>query len=80
MEVPPPFTNLQASRGAKRRLTAWQEEPGGGRRSAGALGLIFDFAFIRGVCFQSLVSQGMVGPAHVPAFGRDEWEETICRK
>ena len=61
MEVPPPFTNLQASRGAKRRLTAWQEEPGGGRRSAGALGLIFDFAFIRGVCFQSLVSQGMVG-------------------
>ena len=43
---PPPFTNLQASRGAKRRLTAWQEEPGGGWRSAGALGLIFDFAFI----------------------------------
>ena len=45
-EVPPPLANLQASRGAKRRLTAWQEEPGGGRRSAGALGLIFDFAFI----------------------------------
>ena len=38
MEVPPPFANLQASRGAERRSTAWQEEPGGGRRSAGALG------------------------------------------
>ena len=38
MEVPPPFVNLQASRGAKRRSTAWQEEPGGGWRCAGALG------------------------------------------
>ena len=38
MEVPPPFVNLQASRGAKRRSTAWQEEPGGGWRCAGVLG------------------------------------------
>ena len=38
MEVPPPFAILQASRGAKRRSTAWQEEPGGGWRSAGIWG------------------------------------------
>ena len=45
MEVPPPFANLQASRGAERRSTAWQEEPGGGWRSAGVYGKIFGCSF-----------------------------------
>ena len=45
MEVPPPFANLQASRGAERRIISWQVEPGGGWRCAGALGQIFVNAF-----------------------------------
>ena len=39
------FANLQASRGAERRSTAWQEEPGGGWRSAGVYGKIFGCSF-----------------------------------
>ena len=38
MEVPPPFSILQASRGEERRIISWQVEPGGGWRCAGALG------------------------------------------
>ena len=38
---PPPFAIQQASWGAERRWTTWQEEPGGGWRSAGASGKIF---------------------------------------
>ena len=71
MEVPPPFANLQASRGAERRSTAWQEEPGGGWRSAGVYGKFwgFSFNFIQEVCFQSLERQGLAGLS-VPVFGR----------
>ena len=34
MEVPPPFVNLQAAGGGE-EVKTWQEEPGGGWRSAG---------------------------------------------
>ena len=76
MEVPPPFANLQASRGAERRSTAWQEEPGGGWRRAGVYGKIFIslFIFIQEVCFHSLGSSGVVGPAWT-SFWLTEWNE-----
>ena len=63
MEVPPPFAILQASRGAKRRSTAWQEEPGGGWRSAGIWGEFlgkWEFSF-ESVNFLSLVRCGLAG-------------------
>ena len=40
-EVPPPFAIQQASWGAERRWTTWQEEPEGGWRSAWASRKIF---------------------------------------
>ena len=40
-EVPPPFAIQQASWGAERRRTAWQEEPGGVGGVQGFLGKIF---------------------------------------
>ena len=40
MEVPPPFTNLQASRGGGGGGKTWQEEPGG---EGGVLGLWGEF-------------------------------------
>ena len=43
---PPPFTILQASRGAKRRRISWQEEPGGGWRCAGAVGEFLECAAV----------------------------------
>ena len=37
MEVPPPFANLQASRGAERRWVGGGKDEGGGRDQGGAL-------------------------------------------
>ena len=63
MEVPPHFAILQASRGAKIRSTAWQEEPGGGWRCAGALGRFLESESFHyeGSIFQSLVCCGLAG-------------------
>ena len=82
MEVPPPFANLQASRGAERRSTAWQEEPGGGWRCAGILG-----EFLRKVrvfiCKDqiSITCALWIGRlADEPVFSRVEREERIQMK
>ena len=83
MEVPPPFTNLQASRGGGGGGKTWQEEPGGEGGVLGLWGQIFGtlgISFSTRSLFSSLVCQGLVGQAYVPAFGRDEWEEAIWRK
>ena len=66
MEVPPPFAILQASRGAKRRSTAWQEEPWGRRGLEVCRGFGVNFyqkgkVFIQIVNFQSLVRCGLAG-------------------
>ena len=46
MEVPPPFSILQASRGEERRIISWQVEPGGGWRCAGAVGEFLECAAV----------------------------------
>ena len=64
MEVPPPFTNLQASRGGGGGGKTWQEEPGG---EGGVLGLWGEFLeplgfhFHRGVYFHYLCARGWSG-------------------
>ena len=63
MEVPPPFANLQASRGAKRRRISWQEEPGGGWRSAGVLGNFWKEG--QGLLGKPPREGGLVGPSLV---------------
>ena len=66
MEVPPPFTNLQASRGGGGGGKTWQEEPGG---EGGVLGLWgeflerWDFIFIKESIFITCVpGVGRAGP------------------
>ena len=66
-----------SQQGGEEEVKTWQVEPGG---VGGVLGLggkfLFSlFTFTQEVCFQSLVSQGLAGPAQVPVFGRVEWEE-----
>ena len=66
MEVPPPFTNLQASRGGGGGGKTWQEEPGG---EGGVLGLWgknfflerWGFHFQQGVYFHHLCARGWSG-------------------
>ena len=66
MEVPPPFSNLQASR----------EEEGGESQVGGAWGRLedggswqslFSFEFVK---FMKTCEPGVGGFSHVPAFGR----------
>ena len=74
---PPTLCHLQASREAKRRWKPgrWSLEGLEECWGFGGKFLFSLFTFTQEVCFQSLVSQGLAGPAQVPVFGRVEWEE-----
>ena len=74
MEVPPPFAILQASRGAKRRSSAWQEEPGGSWRCAAALGEFLESeSFHWKDQFSITCVLGIGRLAKEPVFSRVEW-------
>ena len=81
MEVLPPFAICKPAgrQGGGENLAggAWRAPPGGvgGVLGLGGKFLFSFFTFTQEVCFQSLVSQGLAGPAQVPVFGRVEWEE-----
>ena len=68
-----------SQQGSEEEVKTWQEEPGGGRRSAGVRGkfLVSLFTYIQEVCFYSLVSQGLAG-LPVPVFDGVEQEETFA--
>ena len=81
MEVPPPFAILQDSRGTERRSTAWQEEPGGGWRCAGALGEFLERESFHEKDQISITCELWSGRlAEEPFFSRVEREEKIQMK
>ena len=79
---PSTLCHLQASREARRRWKPgrWSLEGLEECWGFGGKFLFSLFTFTQEVCFQSLVSQGLAGPAQVPVFGRVEWEEMFVWK
>ena len=60
---PPTLCQPASQQGGGEEVKTWQEEPGGGWRSAGVQGKIFSlsFHFHQEICFQSLASCGLAG-------------------
>ena len=76
MEVPPPFVNLKVSRGQRGGAIPGRRSLEGVGGVLGSMGnfLVALFIFIQEVCFHSLGSSGVVGPAWT-SFWLTEWNE-----
>ena len=76
---PPTLCQPASQQGGGEEVKTWQEEPGGGWRSAGICGKIFEFlfSFLPKILFSKTCEPGIGGATHEPVFGRVEREEKI---
>ena len=76
---PPTLCQPASQQGGGEEVKTWQEEPGGGWRSAGICGKIFEFlfSFLPKILFSKTCEPGIGGATHEPVFGRVEREEII---